>query len=158
MKKTAIISSSVIFFLFLTTNAFANSIETRINQTINSSNTSVIQSNSHSKVTVTCDGKTFTYESNGENIDVNPCEGASVKINNNGASATGTSNTTITPPNPTQIHKQVEEKKEEIKKKIEIEKEKVKATITAIPKPTSMPNLNFDLGAWLRSLILSIFQ
>lgn len=165
MKKTAIFIFSLVFILFLTsytTQVFAltNSVHcessstngsdancnVQSNTSTNYSNTPVIQSNSHSKVTITCDGKTYTYESNGENIDANPCEGSSVKINNNGSTTTS-----ITPPNPTEI-------KEQIERKIEEEKEKVKATITAVPKPTSIPKFSFDLGAWIRALILSFFN
>jgi len=161
MKKTAIVSSSVLTaFLLAATSVTAATIEgntsssVKINNSVNSSNTSVIQSNSQSKVTITCDGKTYTYESNGEDLNANPCEGSSVKINNNGSTQTST----VTPPNPTQIKEQVEQKKAEVKKKIEDEKAKIKATITAIPKPTSSPTFSLDLGAWIRSLILSFFK
>ncbi len=163
MKKTAIVSSSILTaFLIFAAAAYAVTndgtstsrvqINNRINTSVNGPNTSVIQNNTHSKVTITCNGKTYTYESNGEDIDANPCEGSSVKINNNGSTSSGT------PPNPTAIKEQIEEEKAEIERKIEEEKEKVKATITAIPKPTSTPRFSFDLGTWLRALILSFFN
>jgi len=116
------------------------------------SSTSVVQSNSHSKVTITCNGKTYTYESDGD-INENPCEGAKVNINNNG-SVQGV--TSIATPNPTEIKEQIEQKKAEVKKKVDEEKAKIKATVT--PQEDTNRDFDFDLGAWIRSFISSIFK
>ena len=162
MKKTAIVIFSLSFLSLLSLTSIAKAEtssgsvynEVRINN--NSSSTITSSSNSHSKVTITCNGQTYTYESNGESINADPCDGKSkVRINNDSTAKT----TPQVTPNPTDIRKQIEEKKVEVKKKIEEEKAKLKATITAIPTPTQQVKsaVKFDLGAWIRSLFSSLF-
>lgn len=170
MKKTLFFVLALSLFLLLTPRALrAHALTNSVNVTTtgdshtsvhtstneSSSTTTTSTSNSHSKVTVTCNGKTYTYESSGENIEANPCDGNSkVSINNNGT-------TTVTTPNPTEIKKAVDQKKEEVKKKVEEVKKKVEATITAMPtrNPNAeKPTLQFDLGAWIRSFFSSLFN
>jgi hypothetical protein len=156
MKKTAILIFSAVSASFALTapvaSAESSSVHSEVHSsTIYNSNTNM-QSTSHSKVTVTCNGQTYTYESEGDDIHANPCEGSKVDISNN-----GTTSTNITPV-PTWSKEQIDQKKADVKKKIDEEKAKIKATITAIPKPEVKSAVKFDLGAWIRSFFASFFS
>ena len=159
MKKAAIFISSILLLgLAVKANAITSSVNVKttgdssshveVKNNVNSSNTTTTTTNnSHSSVTVTTNGETKRFESNGEAINYESPDGSTkVKIDGNSNSNS---------PTPTKISSNSADKTDELKKKVEeAQKETDEARSQALENQKSLFR---QIQDFIKNLFSSIF-